>query len=751
MKTLIDYLFWHYTKAVQNILKIWLNYLIFLYHYFSIDLLSSTLFKPWKREYLVKAKPYFSFEEWVTRFTFNLFSRLIGTCVRTTAIIIWFLVECLAIFAGLIIIPLWVLMPFLSFFVYWLSLEKNINRKKQQALQKFLKLRTLDKKDIALVTEWFERNWQRIQKQARFWELDNLFKISGLGKDWAYGFTPQLDKFSEDLTKPRSYSHHLVGREKEVIQIEQVLTRSAENNALLIGESGVGKKTMILGFAKKVKEGKISPALRRKRVLELNLTALLGETTDEHKARDELDKLLKEAKQAGNIILIIFDFDKYIAADAGRVNLTRSFIPHLSGNQIQIVGVATPFAFQKYIFKNPDILKFFEKIEVDQPTQKEALVILEEILPQFEKNTGVTVSFKALKNIIELSDKLITHIPFPEKAIDLLDETTIFARRQNIKVILPEHVHTVLTQKTKIPIGEISDQEKQKLINLEKLIHQTVINQEEAVSSLAKALRRSRMEISQKSRPIGSFLFLGPTGVGKTQTAKALSKTYFGNENIMNRIDFSEFQTKEDIVRLIGDFDLGSPGILSAKIRENPFAVLLLDEIEKAHPKILNLFLQVLDEGYFTDAFGKQVSCKNLIIIATSNAGAEFIRTKVNEGITDKKLTTKLINYIQEKHIFSPELINRFDGLIVFKPLTKENLKDIACLLLNNLNKRLLKKEITLKLTPELIERVAELGFDPAFGARPMRRVIQDKVEAQIAKDLLEGKIKKGQTIEVKI
>lgn len=751
MKILIDYLFWHYTSAVQNILKIWFNYLIFLYHFFSIDLLSSTLFKPWKREFMVKTKPYFSLEEWSTRFTFNLFSRIIGACVRLSVILVWLFVECLTILAGLIIIPLWVLMPFLSFPLYWSQTPAAIKKKRQKAYQDFLSKRALDKEDIPYISAWFERIWKASQEKTRFWELTNLFKISGIGKDWAYGFTPRLDKFSKDLTQPRPYSHHLVGREKEVIQIEQVLTRSAENNALLVGESGVGKETIVLGFAKKVKEGKVSPALKRKRVLELNMTALLGEAVDEHKARDNLNKLLKEAGQAGNIILVVLDLDKYVSTGAGRVNLTRSFIPHLSGTKIQMVGVTTPFSFQKYIFKNPDILKLFEKIEVDQPTKQEALIILEEILPKFEKNTGVTVSFKALKNIVELSDKLITHIPFPEKAIDLLDETTIFAQRQNIKVILPEHVNTILTQKTKIPVGEISEQERQKLIDLEKTIHQTVINQEEAVLALTKALQRSRMEISQKSRPIGSFLFLGPTGVGKTQTAKALAKAYFGSETIMTRIDFSEFQTKEDIARLIGDFDTGSPGILAAKLRENPFAVLLLDEVEKAHPKILNLFLQVLDEGYFTDAFGKQVSCKNLIIIATSNAGAEFIRTKVNDGTTGEQLTTKLINYIQQKHIFSPELINRFDGLVVFKPLTKENLKDIAYLLLNSLNERLLEKGISLKLTPELIERVAELGFDPAFGARPMRRVIQDKVESQIAKDLLEGKVEKGEAIEIKI
>jgi len=751
MKLVIDYLFWHYTEAVQKILEIWRNYLIFLYHYFSINLISSTLFHPWKREYLTKARPGFSFEEWLTRFSFNIFSRTIGACIRLFTIIIWLLVEWIAIFTGILFIPLWLFIPFLSFPIYWQFLPQTKKRKKQQAYQQFLSKRVVDKEDVKPVTEWFERDWKTAQKQTCFWTLENLLKTPGVGKDWAYGFTPNLDKYSKDLTLPKSYSHHLVGRKKEIDQIEQVLSRATENNVLLIGEPGVGKETIILGFAKKVKEGKIFSPLKRKRVLELNMTTLLGEIRDEHEAQDKLAQILKEAATAGNIILVIFDFDKYVSSRDKRINLTSSFIPHLSSPRIQLISVTTPFAFQKYIFKNAEVLKLFEEVEVNQPTKQEALVILEEILPNFEKRTGITVSFKALSRIIEKSDELITHIPFPEKAIDLLDEATIFAQRKKIKVVLPQQIDTLLTQKTKIPVGEITAGEKEKLTNLEKNIHQKVINQNEAVSSLAQAMRRSRLEISQKDRPIGSFLFLGPTGVGKTQTAKALAWAWFGKEERMIRIDLSEFQTKEDLSRLIGDFKTKETGILANKIRENPFALLLLDEIEKAHPKILNLFLQVLDEGYFTDAFGKRVSSKNLVIIATSNAGAQFIRERVRRSVAGERLTTELINYVQKKHIFSPEFLNRFDGLIVFKPLTKENLEGVARLLLDGLNQRLSQKKISIKITPELIKRIVELGYHPALGARPMRRVIQDKVESQIAKMLLEERVKKGEVVEVKI
>lgn len=751
MKTLVDYLFWHYTIAVKKILKIWLDYLAFLYHYFSVDPLSSTLFHPWKREYLTKTRLGFSFDEWLTRLSFNVFSRIIGGCVRLTTILIWLLVELLTILAAIFFVPLWLFIPFLSFPIYWRSLPQTKKTKAQQAYQQFLSKRALDEEDVTAVTAWFERSWKTAQKQARFWSLENLLKTPGIGQDWAYGFTPNLDKYAKDLTSPRPYSHHLIGRKKEIDQIEQVLSRATQNNVLLVGEPGVGKETIILGLAKKVREGTVFSPLKRKRVLELNMTALLGETKTEHQAQDKLARILKEDALAGNIILVIFDFDKYIASAEERINLTSAFLPYLSSSYIQIIAVTTPFAFQKYIFKNPEILKLFEEVDVSQPTKKEALVILEEILPQFEKRTGTIVSFKALTRIIEKSDKLITHIPFPEKAIDLLDEITIYCQRKNVVLILPKHVDQLLTQKTKIPVGEITDQEKDKLNHLGATIHQKVIDQEQAVTSLVKAMKRARLEISEKGRPIGSFLFLGPTGVGKTQTAKTLAWAWFGKEEKMIRIDFSEFQTKEDLSRLIGDFKTGSPGVLDQKIRENPFSLLLLDEIEKAHPKILNLFLQVLDEGFFTDAFGKRVSCENLIIIATSNAGAEFIREKVKAGIGGETLTTELINYIQKKHIFSPEFLNRFDGLIVFKPLTRENLEGVAHLLLDNLNQRLSKKKISIKITPELIKKIVELGYHPALGARPMRRVIQDKVETQIAQLLLEEKIKKGEMVEVEI
>jgi len=339
-------------------------------------------------------------------------------------------------------------------------------------------------------------------------------------------------------------------------------------------------------------------------------------------------------------------------------------------------------------------------------------------------------------------------IPFPEKAMDVLDEVAIYVA-QNVKekIVLPRHVATIVKEKTQIPVGEIETKEKEILLNLEDLIHQRIINQEIAVKEIATALQRARAQISIRKGPMGGFLFLGPTGVGKTETAKALAEIYFGGENKMIRLDMSEFQAIEDIPRLLGA--PGQEGLLTTPVRENPFSLLLLDEFEKAHPNILNLFLQVLDEGHLTDGQGRKVDFKNTIIIATSNAGYQIILEALKENLEWQEVKEKLLDFIFQEGIFRPELINRFDGVIVFKPLSKEDLLNIAELLLQKLKKNLSDKGIEFLITPELKEKIVELSYDPKFGAREMRRAIQDKVENVLAKAMLSGKIKRGGLIKI--
>ena len=394
------------------------------------------------------------------------------------------------------------------------------------------------------------------------------------------------------------------------------------------------------------------------------------------------------------------------------------------------------------------ILSLFEKIEVRGVSGEETLKLLEYLTFSLEKRHKIFISYPALRQIIFLTDKYLPVLHFPEKAIDILDEAAVYvASLKKEKIVLPEHIAKIITEKTEIPVGQLQAKEKEILLNLEELIHKRIINQEEAVKEVSTALRRARSEISQRKRPMGCFLFLGPTGVGKTETAKALAENYFGAEEKMIRLDMSEFQNITDIARLIGSGT--EPGLLTSSIRENPFSLLLLDEIEKDHPNILNLFLQVLDEGHLTDGFGRKVNFKNTIIIATSNAGYKVILGALKEKEGWQNIKQKLLDELFEKRIFRPEFINRFDAVVVFRPLSKENLLDIAELMLFGIKRKLLEKGIEFIITRELKEKIVELGYSPVFGAREMRRVIQDKVENILAEALLSGRLKAGSKIAV--
>lgn len=619
------------------------------------------------------------------------------------------------------------------------------------ALSQILKENQIDKSDLQRVFSWFKDLENERQQALRFWSLNNLLRIKPLGRDLVYGYTITLDKFSSDLTEPLPYSHHLVGRQKEAKTIENILSRARGNNVLVIGEPGVGRTTILLNFARLVYGGKVDPTLSRKRVLELNLNAVLSQAKNPLQAKDLVDQIFKEAVNAGNIIIVIKHIDLYLSSGEERINLSDVFAKTAESNGLQIIGVTTPTDFQKYLYPNQEITKHFEKVSVTQPTMEESYTILCRVAPLFEKRTKTFILYQTVEEAIAKSDQYLLDLPFPEKAIDLLDEVCINVSQKGRVLVLPKDVDELLSEKTKIPVGELNRDEKEKLVNLEAVLHQRVVAQEEAVNQVAKAMRRARTGITAKNRPIGSFLFLGPTGVGKTETAKALAFAYFGSEERMIRFDMGEYQTFDALDRAIGSAPTKEPGLFAKAIRENPFSLLLIDEIEKANPKLLNLFLTILDEGYFTDAFGRRVDCRSLIIIATSNAGAEFIRTKVNQGNYDESFARQVTEEVLKSQVFSPEFINRFDGVIVFKPLSAIDLEKIAELMLKSLNKRLKAKECSIKITPELITRVAELGYDPTFGARPMRRVIQDKIEDQVAQKFLKGEVKKGEEIEIKI
>lgn len=595
---------------------------------------------------------------------------------------------------------------------------------------------------------WFDRLEAEKGRLSRFWERGNLSRTKALATDWVYGYTLNLDKFSNDMTQKQEFESHLVGRDDEVSRIETILSGSVKNNVLILGEEGVGKKTVVYQFANEIREGKVLPFLKHKRVLEVNVNKVLGESASMIDSQNKFEAIIEEAIYARNIILVFPGIDRFLSSGPERVDLSPIFDRKLSGGELQVIGITTDDLYHKYLLPNPVALKLFENISVSPPSKEEAILICEDFVSEFEKTHNILITYQAILAAVEKSDRYITEIPFPEKAIDLLDETAINVVSSGNGIVTAKDIDLVLSVKTKIPIGDITKKETEKLLDLEKVIHRRLIDQNEAVVKLADAFRRTRLGVGRRKKPAGVFLFLGPTGTGKTETAKALAEAYFGREENLIRLDMSEFQDPDAGTRLLGDFRSQEPGIMVKLLRNNPFSVFLLDEIEKASPQVLNLFLSAFDEGYITDNFGKKVSLLEMIIISTSNAGSEYIRQKIEQGENVDSITKSLIDHLLREGVFSPEFLNRFDSVIVFKPLSEKDLIEIAKLKFADLNKRLAERKISIKITDKLLSRIVSLGYEPTFGARPMNRVIQDRIEAPLAKMILEGKVVRGQEVD---
>ncbi len=611
----------------------------------------------------------------------------------------------------------------------------------------------LKPEDIENVVEWLERIEQRIQKRKRFWEKENLLRLGSIGKNWATGYTPTLDRFSTDISaiaRRKFFFSQMVGKQTALEEVERILSEREINNVLLVGQPGSGRRSLIEFLALKSFLGQSLPEVNYKRFLQLDLSSLSAEAEDMDECEVLLEAVFRETARAGNIVLVIDRFHNFIRSKLapGMPNITGALVPYLSLPQFQIIAVTNYVGLHKEIEAKPSILDFFQKVEVPGVSEKEALLILEDMSAYLEFRYKKFISYQALRDIVRYCSEYFPSLPFPEKAIKVLDEAVIHISQEKEKVLSPKDVATVLSQKLEIPLGEMEAREKKVLLKLEELIHQRIVDQEEAVREIASSLRRARAEISTRNKPMGSFLFLGPTGVGKTETAKALSEYYFGSEKRIIRIDMSEFQQIKDISRLIGSPE-HEEGVLTTAVRENPFSLVLLDEIEKAHPDILNLFLQVLDEGFLTDGVGRKVYFRHTIIIATSNAGSDIILERLKEKTDWSEFKEKLLGYLFEKGLFRPEFINRFDGVVVFKPLKSEDLPKIAHLLLEKIKKGLKEKGIDFIITEALKKRIAELSYKPEFGAREMRRVIQRNVENPLASALLSGKLKEGDRVEI--
>jgi ATP-dependent Clp protease ATP-binding subunit ClpC len=639
------------------------------------------------------------------------------------------------------------------------------------------------------------------------------------------GATPALDQYSRDLTEMAKQGRldPVVGREKEIDRIIQILSRRTKNNPCLVGEPGVGKTAIAEGLAQRIAWGTVPDSVKEKRLVILDLSGMVAGSKYRGEFEERIKKVVREVMNNRNILLFIDELHTIIGAGGAEGALDASNIlkPSLSRGEIQLIGATTLEEYRKYIEKDAALERRFQPVMVEEPSEDQAIGILKGLRPYYEKHHGVQITDEALTAAVKMSVRYINDRFLPDKAIDLMDETAARVRLggyhvpesvlqdeqdlqqiQNDKeeaikagdfeaarrcqekqaelekslssarkrfekkcsarklLVTEEQIAETVSGWTKIPVEKIAEEESRRLARLEKTLHRRVVGQEEAVAAVARAIRRGRVGLKDPSRPIGSFLFLGPTGVGKTELSKALAEAVFGSEQAMIRVDMSEYMEKHSVSKLIGSppgyvgYEEG--GQLSEKVRRNPYSVLLFDEIEKAHPDVFNILLQVLDDGHITDAQGRKIDFKQTCIIMTSNAGAQSIVEPRRLGFLSEEDEKRDYEYMkgqvmeEVKRMFKPEFLNRIDETIVFHSLTREDMKQIIGILLKDLEKRCREQmEIQLRVSAKARENLIEKSYDSKYGARPLKRAIQGRIEDPLAEKILIGEIKRGDTVSL--
>lgn len=634
----------------------------------------------------------------------------------------------------------------------------------------------------------------------------------------SYSLTPTLNQFGEDITLQAEDGKfdNIIGREKEIERIIQILSRRTKNNPCLIGEPGVGKTAIVEGLAEKVVLGEVPESLKNKRIVSVDISGMVAGAKYRGDFEERIKKALNEVKKVEDVILFIDEIHTIVGAGAaeGAIDAANILKPLLARGEIQLIGATTIEEYRKYIEKDSALERRFSPVDVGEPTEKETIEIIKGIRDKYEAHHNVKITDEAVNSAVTLSVRYITDRFLPDKAIDLIDEAAsqvrmkIFtepdeiktleekleiiskekeeaiynqefekaaklrdneqqtrekleeeitkwrkAKNKDITEIGEENIAEIISKWTGIPAQRLTEDENQKLQHLEDKLHERVIGQNEAVEAVAKAIRRGRVGLKDPKRPIGSFLFLGPTGVGKTELSKALSEILFDNENSMIRLDMSEYMEAHSVSKLIGSppgyigYDGG--GQLTEKIRRKPYSVVLFDEIEKAHTDVMNILLQILEDGHLTDSQGREVDFKNTVIIMTSNLGARHITDKKSLGFgnteNDKEYEELKKEVIKElKHELRPEFINRIDEIIVFHKLNKQDIENIAQIMLKQVEERLQKQKYIVEIDDRVVKTIIEQGFDSNFGARPLRRTIQNLVEDRISEEILAGNLKKN-------
>ncbi len=620
----------------------------------------------------------------------------------------------------------------------------------QSALLTLLKMRNITEESFVYAIDIEQKIFIQKERAWRFWLPENFLRVVPMGKDWRFGYTPLLEQYSIDLScvDRTEYSKmDLVGRYEEFRVASVVLERPRQNNIFLVGEPGVGKKLFIHYFAKQIRARSFphgSP-LNSLRVLLFNLGEAVNDSIAKGKnPESEIRNFFQESTVAGNVLLVIEDVDLFLGMDPKQPNIAHLLEEFLELPSFRFIGLVVANRYHTLIKKDEQILKYFETIYLRQPNVVES----EEILLQFfavSEEKQVVLTIKAIQAIIASARRYNWEMPYPERVLDLAQQVMIYFRNQPKRFLTEQIVYEYVSIKTGAHVGEITQSEQEKLLNLEMELHARIVGQDEAINQVSQVLRRARAGFHDAKRPLGSFLFLGPTGVGKTETVKALAESIFSDEEKMFRLDMSEFQTANSVDRLLGSQEDGSSGILTKAMKERPYCIFLLDEIEKAYPKILDIFLQVLDEGSITDAFGEKINFRNAIIIATSNAGSTLIKDLSQRGTPLDDLRRQVIDGVVHDGTFRIEFLNRFDNIIFFEALSITQLIRIADLKLKKFAEQVkIQKNITLVIERGVAERVVELGYEPDFGARSINRFITDHVEDVIVRKIIVGGVEQS-------
>ncbi len=715
-----------------------INLMLFLPYYFSVQRLLRTLLAPWKLTG-VKDISKMNIAQFSSYIGENFSSRLVGFMVRTSILIAYIFIQ-----AGFMLS-----IPFIYVvatgiipvrYIFYL-LTPSETEKKKELFQQFAMRHLADQSKHQKVVEWFDMYYTAFV-QKPWWSMERLLKNPPIGRDLTFGYTPTLDAFSTDLTVQQPHQPHLIGRKAEIEHIQSILIKETSPNVLLSGDIGTGKHAIVEALSQAIYHGGVHKKLAYKRVLHMDIEKILATAHDFIAREAIIAKIFEEAVAAQNIIIYIPQIERYVDSLNGHIDLSHVIARFATSKHIQFIATTTPSMFQTYIYPSKSIAGVFEKIDIPEVTPEQTKLILMDVSPLKELEYSIPITYDALEEIVRLSEAFSSTTPQPEASLKLLDQAFSYVQAHPETQAINGHIiRSIIEQKTHIPT-ELTPQLTEKIRNLESQLKQRVLFQDEAIHTLTSSIRKAWLSLSQRHKPLATVLFLGPTGVGKTETAKAVTDAFFGSQTSLLRFDMATYQSQDDIDKLIGSLETHDPGELTEAVRKQPYGTLLLDELEKAHPKLLNIFLPLLDEGYFVDGSGERVDCTHLIVIATSNAGADFIYERMTSGSQTQTPSQPLIDHLISTRIFAPEFLNRFDGIVVFKPLLKADMIVIAQRMLQSISKSMFDQhKATVSFSPQFTANLVETHYDPRFGARNLQRIIQNSVEDVLAQKILDGSL----------